>query len=64
LGQADLLPDVYNRLAGTLMGTAIGDALGLPAEGMSAARIARRFGAMERCLFPVVLAHSFRRLLP
>jgi ADP-ribosylglycohydrolase len=39
---------VYERLAGTLLGTAVGDALGLPAEGMSSARIARRFGPMER----------------
>jgi ADP-ribosylglycohydrolase len=39
---------VYDRLAGTLLGTAVGDALGLPAEGMTAARIARRFGPVER----------------
>lgn len=37
-----------DRLNGVLLGTALGDALGLPAEGMSAARIARHFGRMER----------------
>lgn len=37
-----------DRLEGVLLGTAYGDALGLPAEGMSARAIARRFGAMER----------------
>ncbi len=41
-------PDHYDRLAGALLGTALGDALGLPAEGMSAAAIARRFGRIER----------------
>jgi len=34
-------------LRGTLLGTALGDALGLPAEGMSAKAIARRFGRVE-----------------
>ncbi|HEV3120489.1 MAG TPA: ADP-ribosylglycohydrolase family protein, partial [Isosphaeraceae bacterium] len=38
----------YDRLAGTLLGTALGDALGLPAEGLSARSIARRFGRMDR----------------
>jgi ADP-ribosyl-[dinitrogen reductase] hydrolase len=37
-----------DRLAGVLLGTALGDALGLPAEGMSARAIARRFGRMDR----------------
>src|SRR4051812_43507445 len=37
-----------DRLAGVLLGTALGDALGLPAEGMSAAAIARRFGRVNR----------------
>ncbi|MBV8878412.1 MAG: ADP-ribosylglycohydrolase family protein [Planctomycetaceae bacterium] len=36
------------RIAGALLGTAVGDALGLPCEGMSAARIARRFGRLDR----------------
>ena len=36
------------RIAGALLGTALGDALGLPCEGMSARRIARRFGRMDR----------------
>ena len=36
------------RLAGVLLGTAVGDALGLACEGMSAKRIARRFGRVDR----------------
>lgn len=42
------MPDYRDRIAGCLLGTALGDALGLPAEGMSAATIARRFGRVER----------------
>jgi ADP-ribosylglycohydrolase len=37
-----------DRIVGTLLGTAIGDALGLATEGMSARAIARRFGNVER----------------
>ena len=37
-----------DRISGTLLGTALGDALGLPAEGMSARAIARRFGRVDR----------------
>lgn len=37
-----------DRLEATLLGTALGDALGLPCEGMSAKAIARRFGAVDR----------------
>lgn len=33
---------------GVLWGTALGDALGLPAEGMSARAVRRRFGRLER----------------
>src|SRR5258708_29490642 len=40
--------DLRARVAGTLLGTALGDALGLPCEGMSAKRIARRFGKLDR----------------
>ena len=36
------------RLTGVLLGTALGDALGLVCEGMSAKRIARRFGRLDR----------------
>jgi len=36
------------RLAGVLLGSAVGDALGLVCEGMSAKRIARRFGRVDR----------------
>ncbi len=35
-------------MTGVLLGTALGDALGLPAEGMSASQIARRFGRLDR----------------
>jgi ADP-ribosyl-[dinitrogen reductase] hydrolase len=37
-----------DRFAGVLLGTAIGDALGLPAEGLSREAIARRFGRLDR----------------
>lgn len=40
--------DLRERLAGVLLGTAVGDALGLVCEGMSARRIARRFGRLNR----------------
>ncbi len=36
------------HLAGTLLGTALGDSLGLACEGMSAQAIARRFGTVDR----------------
>jgi ADP-ribosylglycohydrolase len=39
---------VADRLAGTLLGVALGDALGLPCEGMSARSIVRRFGTVDR----------------
>jgi len=39
---------LVDRLNGTLLGTALGDALGLPAEGMRAKAIRRRFGQMNR----------------
>lgn len=47
-GEAMQTQDWGDRLRGTLLGTALGDALGLPAEGMSARAIARRFGRVER----------------
>ena len=37
-----------DRIEATLLGTAYGDALGLPAEGMSAQAIAQRFGTLDR----------------
>jgi ADP-ribosylglycohydrolase len=40
--------DLRGRLTGVLLGTALGDALGLVCEGMSARRIARRFGRLDR----------------
>jgi ADP-ribosyl-[dinitrogen reductase] hydrolase len=43
------LCDVGSRaLRGALLGTALGDALGLPYEGMSAAEVAARGGALDR----------------
>jgi ADP-ribosyl-[dinitrogen reductase] hydrolase len=41
-------PDNLTALQGCLLGTAVGDALGLPAEGMSAARIGRRWRGQWR----------------
>lgn len=41
-----------DRIAGTLFGTAIGDALGLFVEGLPAHRIERYFGRVDRFLFP------------
>ncbi len=40
--------DLEARLEGLLLGTALGDALGLPCEGLSAPVIARRFGELDR----------------
>lgn len=40
--------ELRDRLVGVLLGTAVGDALGLVCEGMSAKRIARRFGRLDR----------------
>jgi ADP-ribosylglycohydrolase len=38
------MPDRHDRIAGVLMGTAVGDALGLPRENVSRRRAARLFG--------------------
>lgn len=40
-----------DRFAGVLLGTAVGDALGLPAEGLSAQKIARRWKGFWRHRF-------------
>lgn len=40
-----------DRIAGALLGTAVGDALGLPREGLSADRARRRFGDEVRHAF-------------
>lgn len=45
------MPDLENRVAaavGCLLGTAVGDALGLPCEGLSRARQMRMFPRLER----------------
>lgn len=39
---------LQDRLAGALLGTAIGDAMGLPMEGMPASAVARRFPRIDR----------------
>jgi ADP-ribosylglycohydrolase len=38
----------FDAIYGCLLGTAVGDALGLPMEGMKAPTIRRRYGALER----------------
>ena len=56
-----------DRIAGLLLGTAVGDALGLPREGLSATRAQRMFGPEVRhalLFLGVVLAHGIRRLFP
>ncbi len=40
--------DLDDRLIGILLGTALGDALGLPVEGMSSGAIQRRYGRVDR----------------
>jgi ADP-ribosyl-[dinitrogen reductase] hydrolase len=40
-----------NALVGVLLGTAVGDSLGLPAEGMSRRRIRARWGGVWRHRF-------------
>lgn len=44
---------LYDRILGCLLGTAVGDALGLPAEGLNATRIRRLWGGRweHRLLF-------------
>jgi ADP-ribosylglycohydrolase len=44
-------PNSKDRLIGLLLGTAVGDALGLPAEGLSRARIERRWRGVWRHRF-------------
>ena len=44
----DATPVALDRLAGVLLGTAVGDALGLPYEGLSARTIIRRAPALDR----------------
>ena len=44
-------PDIQERLAGLLLGTAVGDALGLPAENLWADKIKRRWGGQWKMRF-------------
>jgi ADP-ribosyl-[dinitrogen reductase] hydrolase len=44
-------PDLPQRFAGLLLGSAVGDALGLPAEGLSRSRIERRWHGQWRHRF-------------
>ena len=39
---------LYERFAGVLLGTAVGDALGLPAENLSPGKIRRRWNGVWR----------------
>lgn len=45
------VPDIRERLAGLLLGMATGDALGLPAENLSADTIKRRWGGKWKMRF-------------
>src|SRR5690348_12444099 len=47
----DNIDPFQQRLAGVLLGTAVGDALGLPAENLSPARIRRRWPGPLRMRF-------------
>lgn len=42
------LVDRQDRVLGALLGVALGDALGLPFEGLSMRRVARRFRGADR----------------
>ncbi len=68
-----------DHIIGCILGTAVGDALGLPYEGLSRRRAARMLGPPDRFRFLfrrgmvsddtehtciVVLCHGFRRLGP
>lgn len=44
---ADSTPPPKDSLAGALLGTALGDAIGLVAEGMKPGKIAKRFGRLD-----------------
>jgi ADP-ribosyl-[dinitrogen reductase] hydrolase len=48
---ADTTSELSRRLTGLLLGTAVGDALGLPAEGLSRSRIERRWHGVWRHRF-------------
>lgn len=49
----------FSRLAGAALGTMCGDALGMPVEGWSAARIARVHGRLDRMLPGRLAAGSY-----
>jgi ADP-ribosylglycohydrolase len=48
LPTAPSLVNLRDRFAGVLIGTAVGDALGLPMEGMRATTVARAFPSLDR----------------
>lgn len=48
---ADSTTQIHERLAGLLLGTAVGDALGLPAENLSAEKIKRRWNGNWKMRF-------------
>lgn len=43
----DQAKDAFSRLAGAALGTMVGDALGMPVEGWSAARIREKYGVLD-----------------
>jgi ADP-ribosylglycohydrolase len=55
---------LYERILGSLMGAALGDALGAPTEGCSRAEITQRYGGLVRGFQPRAAGASALRLLP
>jgi ADP-ribosyl-[dinitrogen reductase] hydrolase len=49
---------MYERALGVLLGTAVGDAIGLPYEGLSPARVERRLARHGRLRHSLVLGHG------
>lgn len=56
LGPTKTASDLHQRFSGLLLGTAVGDALGLPAEGLSRKRIDRRWHGVWQHRF--ILGHG------
>jgi ADP-ribosylglycohydrolase len=55
---------LYERILGSLMGAALGDALGAPTEGCSRAELTQRYGGLVRGFQPRAAGASALRLLP